>query len=294
MEHYRLISAILRGPFLIEQSYAATFIPGIIKMLNHQPVSFYGSEPGADFIDTIVEENKKANSDFVLSPKGDMWRVAESSDDIEPGSVHVMRLSGAVMKDDWCGVPGTRTLRNQLIEAHDHPNIIGSVFSTDTGGGHVDGTFELADAIAASSKPTVGFVDGMSCSAGYAFMSQCKEIFLAHKTSEVGSIGTAISFWDYTEMDKKDGIKLIYINSTTSPDKNQDYFQALQGKFEPIQEDLDYLNEIFQSSVLAGRPKIKKTAITGKTYRGTNAIKLGMADSIGSLNDAINRVAEIA
>lgn len=263
-------------------------------MLNHEPVSFYGGEPGADFIDHIVEENRKANADFVLSPKGDVWEVARDVDSITPGSVHVMRLSGAVMKDDWCGVPGTRTLRNQLAQAHENPNIIGSVFSTETGGGQVDGTFELVDQIAARSKPIVGFVDYISCSAGYAFMAPCDEIILSHDTSEVGSVGTALSFYDYTQRYEELGIKLRYINATTSPDKNQDYFEALKDNYGPIQEDLDYLNEIFQSSVRAGRPKIKEEAITGKTFRGNKAISLGMADSIGTLNDAINRVAELA
>ncbi len=294
MKHYRLISAILRGPFLIEEKYAQTFLPSVFRMLNHEKVDFYSPEPGADFIDDMVDENKKANADFVLSPVGDRWVSANTEEEIRPGSVHVLRLSGAVMKDDWCGVPGTATLRELLISGQENPNIIGTVFSTDTGGGHVDGTFELSDDIAAAEKPVVGYVNGMSCSAGYAFMSSCKEIVLCHKTAMVGSIGTAISFWDMTKYYSDKGIKLVYINASTSPDKNQDYFEALKENFAPMQEDLDYLNEIFQSSVKAGRPKIKKEAITGKCFRGQQAISLGMADSIGSIVDAVERVTQLA
>lgn len=293
--HYRLITAILRGPFLIEERYAHTFLPSVFKMLNHEPVSFYGdAEPSADYFDHIVEENKRANADFVLSPDGDRWATVGEADEIRPGSVHVMRLSGAVMKDDWCGVPGTRTLSNQLVEGQAHPNIIGSVLVTDTGGGSVDGTFEFVDLIAKTEKPVVGFVDGMSCSAGYAMMSVCNEIMLCHDTAEVGSIGTCISFWNYTKMLEEEGIKLVYVNAPSSPDKNQDYFQALEDNFKPLEEDLEYLNQIFKASVREGRPGIKEEAITGKCFRGKKAIELGMADSIGSLNDAINRVQELA
>jgi len=263
-------------------------------MLNHEKVDFYAPEPEAGMYGSIVEENRKANADFILVPRGNRWETAASPEEIVPGSVHVIRQSGAVMKDDWCGVPGTTTLRELLVSGQENPNIIGTIFSTDTGGGHVDGTFELVDDIAAAEKPVVGFVNGMSCSAGYAMMSRCNEIVLCHKTAEVGSIGTAVSFWDFTKRYADKGIKMVYINATTSPDKNQDYFEALKDNFAPIQEDLDYLNEVFQSSVTAGRPKISKEAITGKTYRGTKAIALGMADSIGSIADALERVVELA
>jgi protease-4 len=280
---------------LIEEGYAKTFLPSVFRMLNHEPVSFYAdAKPSADLREDIKEENKKANADFVLAPQGDRWAMVDQDQEIPAGSVHVMRLSGAVMKDDWCGVPGTRTLNQQFQEGQANPNIIGTVFSTDTGGGHVDGTFEFVDSLAAAEKPIVGFVDGMSCSAGYAMMSRCKEIVLCHDTAMVGSIGTAISFWNMTKRLEERGIKLVYINATTSPDKNQDYFQALEDNFAPMQEDLDYLNEIFQSSVKAGRPGIKDEAITGKCFRGKKAMSLGMADSIGTLSDAVNRVEELA
>lgn len=293
--HYRLISSILRGPFLIEQGYASTFIPSVFRMLNHEPVNFYADrEPKADFVDEMVAENAKANADFILTPAGDEWRAVSDGCDVLPGSVHVIRLSGAVMKDDWCGVPGTRTLSSQFQQGQADPNIIGTVFITDTGGGHVDGTFEFVDVLAAAEKPTVGFVDGMSCSAGYAMMSRCNEIMLCHDTASVGSVGTAISFYDFTEMNKEMGIELIYINSDSSPDKSQDYFEALKKNFGPMKEDLNYLNDIFKNSVKAGRPGIKDEAITGNCFRGNKAISLGMADSIGTLNDAVNRVEELA
>jgi protease-4 len=264
-------------------------------MLNHEKVDFYGDrETKSDFIDDWVAENAKANAQFILKPNGDSWELLAEGEEIPPGSIHVMKFSGAVMKDDWCGVPGTESLQERFITGQSHPNIIGTVFSTDTGGGHVDGTFEYVDVIAAAEKPVVGYVNGMSCSAGYAMMSRCTEIMLCHQTAMVGSIGTAVSFYNFTERYKKKGIELIYINAESSPDKNQDYFEALAGNIKPMQEDLNYLNEIFQTSVKAGRPGIKKEAITGKCYRGQQAISLGMADSIGTLSDAVNRVEELA
>ena len=292
MKNYRLVTAILGSAFLIDEKFAHSFLPGVFRMMNHEEAKFYG-DPTSGLFDSIIEENRAANRDFVLSPQGNSWVEAQSLDDIAPGSIHVLRLHGAVMKDDWCGVPGSKTIKEQLAQSKLNPNIIGAVFSTDTGGGQVDGTFELADEIAAYGKPIIGYVDGRSCSAGYAFMSRCTEIMLSHKTTEVGSIGTAVSFWDTTKADEMDGYKLVYINSTTSPDKNQDYFKALEGKFELMQEDLDYLNEIFQTSVKAGRPGIAAEAITGKCFRGDKAIGYKMADSYGTLNDAINRVQEL-
>lgn len=286
-----LINALARGYFLIDQRYADRFLPFVADIFQGKPTAF--------FTDEEREENARANAGFILTPQGNQFRKSTDTDsEPDPGSIYVAQLRGPVMKDDFCGIPGTATIRQNLKVALQHPNIASAIFITDTGGGAVDGTFELADEITAlqesTGKAVIGFVDGMSCSAGYAIMAACSEIIASHRTAEVGSIGVCTSFHDQRERLKTMGVAEHYINASTSPDKNQDFLEARDGKYDKVQNRLDQLHSIFRETVIAGRPDVAESSMTGKVYLAEEALQLNLIDAIGTLEDAVNRAHELA
>lgn len=227
---------------------------------------------------------------------------------VQENSVLIIPICGTIMKDDYCGEPGTDTLSEWFKCALDSPNIVGIVLKINSGGGSVEGTGEFADLIKASSKPVVAYTDGIMASAAYWLGCSADEIFASHKTVEIGSIGTAISFYDNRKAMESYGYKQIYINADTSPDKNQDYFKALDGDFSGIKLNiLNPTNDIFMQAVQDNRDgKLKKVKtvvdgttyfepLTGKMYLAETAIEeYGLIDKIGSLQDAVDRVLELA
>jgi protease IV len=289
MSKIKLISAITRGKWLIDEQYAAGFMPIVADFLKGKPVAWFDDEEDAHYSPAC----------YILEPAGDSFIRKEFSEIIkEPGAVAILSLDGPVMKEDWCGSIGTASLRRHLRIAAATPNIASIVFIGNSGGGSVDGTFELADEIneVQAIKPVIGFIDGRSCSAMYAIHSACTAIYACHRTAEVGSIGVCVELRDYREYMLKQGIKEIYINAETSPDKNQDFIQARDGKVELMQKNsLVPLHAIFKETVKRGRGERLKSddTLTGTVYLAELAIENGIIDGILSFEDCVNEAYEL-
>lgn len=76
------------------------------------------------------------------------------------------------------------------------------------------------------------------------------------------------------------------IRPEESADKNQEYLDALEGNYEKIQAKLSVLAQKFQNGVKLARPNVDDSALSGKTYFAEEAIQLGLADEMGSLEAA--------
>lgn len=298
-----LLATIVRSKWLIDPRYAEGYLPLIAQLIKGEPVNFhpvtFHGKPGAFRGDEIKDSNEKKHAVYTLAPKNGTFYRNDLPDAVEPGSIAVLRLCGVVMKeDDFCGIPGTQTLRGNYNALIAHENVIGTVMHIDSPGGQVDGTFEFSDAIAAgvaAGKPHVTYIDGLCASAGYAIACPSSEIYASHATAEIGSIGTRISFYDYSKALEEMGVKLHYINADTSPDKSQDYLQALGGNYKPIKEHiLNPTNDIFLDTVKAARPGVSKDALTGNVFLSRKAQELGLIDGIGTFEQVVNRCYELA
>lgn len=295
----KVANAICRGLWLLEPRTANALLPIAVKFMKGEPVEFFDqneSEPPF-----LFSQTKGAFSFFDDDADSDLL--------IEQNSVLIIPVNGTIMKDDYCGEPGTDTLSQWFQAAMQNPNILGVVLKINSGGGSVQGTGEFADAIKNAIKPVVTWCDGIMASAAYWIGSSAIEVFASHATTEYGSIGTAINFYDFRKMMEKDGVSEIYINADSSPDKNQDYFNALDGDTSSIKNNiLNPTNEIFMEAVKDNRAgklkvinKIKEGSgislnepLTGKMYLAKTAIENGLIDKIGSLEDAVMRVVELS
>ena len=294
MKLNKLASAISRGLWLIEPRTAAGLLPFAVKFLNGEALSFF--------------EQNEAEMPMMYSA-GNYISASDDAfyDTIQSNSVLVIPINGPIMKEDFCWEPGTDTMSEWLKCAMDNPNIVGVVLKINSGGGTVEGTGEFADLVKAASKPIIAYTDGTMASAAYWIGCSTREIFASHKTVEIGSIGTAIDMYDNREALAKMGYKRIYINADSSPDKNMDYFNALDNDTTGLKVNiLNPTNDIFMTAVKDNREgKLKlltkapegKTVnepITGKMYLAEAAIEIGLIDKIGSLQDAVDRVLELA
>ncbi|OIN55426.1 S49 family peptidase, partial [Arsenicibacter rosenii] len=187
---------------------------------------------------------------------------------------------------------GSEDIAGWIMEANNDPAISAIVLEINSGGGQVDGTQLLGEVVRASQKPVVAWVAGMAASAAYWVASQAREIVMeSETTSEVGSIGVIAMHVDATKALEQEGYKVTIVRSDGSADK------ALFNSFEPLSEavindtkaSLNLIRQTFEKTVKAGRPGISADVFTGKMYAGKDAIRLGMADRIGYLGDAVRR-----
>lgn len=285
-----LISALARGYWLVESRYADRYLPLVADILQ--------GKPSAGFAEDEKNENAALNAGYTLYEEGGVYHKLSEEEEPQPESIYVVSVRGAVMKEDYCGIPGTATVRQKLRIALQQDNIKSAILIVDSGGGSVDGTLELAEDIrdiqAATGKKVIGFVDGIACSAGYWMLAPCAEIIASSRTAEVGSIGVCTTIRDYREALTQMGVKEHYINATTSPDKNQEYLKARDGKPEMLQARLDKIHAIFKQTVTEGRADISSDALTGKVFMAEEAVEKNLIDAIGSLEMAVRRADKIA
>ncbi|WP_342644618.1 S49 family peptidase [Mucilaginibacter sp. CSA2-8R] len=294
MKLNKLASAISRGVWLMEPRTAHGLVPLALRFLHQEggpapapPLEMPVAHHNGQITETTIEDN--------------IWSG------VQPGSVAVIPVSGALMKDDYCGSPGTDTLSAWVKQAGQSGRVEAIVLKINSGGGSVAGTGEFAEVIKQSSIPVLAYCDGLMASAAYWIGSACSEIYASHQTVEVGSIGTMISFMDDSEALQKQGYKEHVINADTSPDKNQDYFAALAGSYSRIKVNiLNPTNDIFMNAVKANRAgKLKLTNVktdgvlcqeplTGKVYLAQTAIGNGLIDGIATLDAVIDRALQLA
>jgi signal peptide peptidase SppA len=181
-------------------------------------------------------------------------------------------------------------LLKTFSEALKDDSIKAILLNVDSPGGQITGINEFSNAIynARGTKPIYAYVNGMAASAAYWIASAADKV-ICDATARVGSIGVVAAWRDYSEADKRAGIKDYEFVSSQSPNKRVDY-STEKGKA-VLQKELDALAEVFISTVARNRNVSEKTVIEkfgeGGLIIASEAEKHRACDSIGSLTSAI-------
>jgi protease-4 len=210
------------------------------------------------------------------------------------GSVAIVDMIGPIMKyGDWWSYGGIE-IANALRAADRNPNIIGTVFNVDSPGGAVSAVSPFAEFGKTKTKPVVGLGDQVG-SLGYWAMCAVSDYKMADNniSASFGSVGIVMSYIDTRKYLESLGYVFHDVYANESEHKNEAWSLMLQGKYEMIKEEhLSPLAKRFQADVRASCPNLKEEigVLTGKTFGADDALKYGMIDSIGSLDQAINRL----
>ncbi len=211
-----------------------------------------------------------------------------------------MQIVGGITKYGGLCAHGTRDYGQMLSQINAMPDYIGTVFISDTPGGSVDGTPEFSALVKNSTKPTVTYIDGMLCSAGYWYGSQTNAIIANQNNYNIiGSIGALCMIVNQSEALEKEGLKVEIIRAAQSVDKARlnSIEEAPEESITALKNELFQITEDFIACVKQGRgDKLAKDAdvFTGKTYSTDEAIANGLIDAKGTLQDAIAKVVELS
>ena len=255
----------------------------------------------APIVNVNVGEMKEPKVEFVAgtnnySPVELSW-LGISTNQEKSGLVAVIPVQGSLSPFWSWGGTNTEWLSRQIDICLGNDAVSCIVLKVMSGGGTVAGTLAVAGtvAMANSKKPVLSYVTGLAASAAYWIAAQSSEIFLESAVSSaVGSIGVMAVYMSEAKHNEQEGYDYRVLRSKGSEDKN------LFHPAEPINEEamkeeqgvLDAMRIEFLSSVQASRPQVGDPG--GKLYYGKNAIRIGLADSIGSLSDTIKRADYLA
>lgn len=219
--------------------------------------------------------------------------------------VAVMPIVGTLTKNGEMCSYGMRDYQNVLARLDSNPNVAAIVLHFNNApGGTADGTPEFASAISSLTKTSIGFADGMVASAAYYAISQTDHIMANKMTpTELGSIGSL-----YVHQNISKQVELGLMPDLTIIRAPQSTEKALINPIEPltdelrasVEAELKDITEMFIGDVKAGRgDKISAEAKAAGIFKGVmfstdDSIKYGLADSKGSLQQAINKAGEMA
>ncbi len=217
-----------------------------------------------------------------------------SAASVTQDSVVVIPLSGTIQYDNtFCSPEGFKA---QLDAAEKNNHVKAVVLRVDSGGGVATAGEEMTAYLKNFSKPVVVSSASINASAAYEISSQADYIVTA-KTTTIGSIGTAMQVTDLSGLYEKLGIKIDTITSADSKDSSYGNRPLTDQERAYYQAMVDQINATFVESVANGRSMSidqVKTLATGLPFTGITAVENGLADKIGTLDDAVAKAAELA
>lgn len=264
---------LFNQPLAIDKGYLLSLIPNLF--LAFQNKEFLSAEKIVDLANKKIE----AQANF----------ASENGMNTFPA---VVEISGPIIKHSQGYYLGTQDIIGIAKKLDAHERVSGIVFNIDSGGGMVSGTSELSDTIKNLSKPTIAFTNGLMCSAAFDIASGADYRMASPYADMIGSIGTMLSYQDYSKMFEKWGATIYEVYAPQSTEKNKEWRELEAGNEKVYEEILHELNELFTSRMkenLAKTIQDDQLVFKGKTYNPQKALEVGLINEIGTLEQALSK-----
>lgn len=244
----------------------------------------------------IYERKIEEQTPYFLNSEEEFAPVAGIAlSEAPPGSIAVVPMIGTMFAEDGLCTRGINHTCSAIARAADHPNIVGTMLRTNSGGGEVTAAQRLANQMKDSRKrkPILQFIDGVSASGAVFAGVESDYIMAGGETASTGSVGVVIQLDKYVVEYLKENVLSIYSN--LSEDKHDFMKALLDGDFASIRRrHLDPIARQFQQNIQARMPKVKEEALTGFMYFAKDAKKMGLIDGIGTMQDAAARLIHLS
>ncbi|MCL9820399.1 signal peptide peptidase SppA [Helicobacter sp. 14348-15] len=178
----------------------------------------------------------------------------------------------------------------ELSKLENNPNIKGVLLVIDSPGGTIPPSVEISEAVKRirSKKPIVVYAQGSMASGSYLAGVWADRI-IANKGALVGSIGVILNGVDVSELAEKLGIKTQILKAGIYKEAGTFMRPWNKQEEEMLKGLIKEQYEMFVSEVVAARNlEITKEGdfAQGRVFSASNALKLGLVDSIGSIYEA--------
>ena len=218
----------------------------------------------------------------------------DSSDEIA-----IIYAQGEIMSGEGdVNVIGEGSMRRSLQQARKNKNVKAIVLRIDSPGGSaltsdlIWREIELTKKV----KPVVVSMGNYAASGGYYIACNANTIF-AEANTITGSIGVFGILPNFTPLATKIGINTEQVK-THQNSANYSPFVPIDEKFKAVTlEGVEHIYKTFVTHVAEGRKMTfaqVDSIAQGRVWTGAEAIKIGLVDKIGGLNDAIKQAASLA
>lgn len=216
-----------------------------------------------------------------------------------PDEIAIIYAQGDIESGEGdVNVIGEGSMRRSIIEARDNEDVKAIVLRIDSPGGSaltsdlIWREIELAKKV----KPVVVSMGNYAASGGYYIACNASKIFAENNTI-TGSIGVFGILPNFSGLSTKMGIYSEQVNTHQNAG-NYNPFSPIDEKFKAVTlEGVEKVYSTFVSHVAKGRKMTfaQVDAIAqGRVWTGSEALKLGLVDKIGGLDDAITEAARLS
>lgn len=188
----------------------------------------------------------------------------------------------------------------QLERAAKDSAVKAVVLRINSPGGTVTGSdamYEIARRFREESdKPVVASIQEVGASGGY-YVSLAADEIVSQPTSVVGSIGVIFNTFEFSGAMAMLGVRAEAIKSGELKDMASPFHELSPREREVMQTLVNEYFDRFRSLVAArrGLDSERLAAVTdGRVFSGQQGLNVGLVDRLGTLDDAIDRAAELA
>lgn len=289
------------------------------ELLNTYVDSLYSFNPNSaiqhNLVDKIVHEAEYKNAiaqRLNLSTNEDDWQETLSkhtislneyskSQKVESGKdkIAVLYASGTILQGNGYSGIQSEVYKNTIRELANDESIKAVVLRVNSPGGSADAAEEILYELRQlrSRKPIVVSFGDVAASGGYYIAMEADAIYASPNTI-TGSIGVLGMIPNFKTMANNIGVTTDYVNTN----KNSNF---LRSAFQPLSETgtetmtnmTENVYNVFVNHVMNGRNMTYEQVDEiggGRIWSGTQALKLGLIDYLGTLEDAIQAAAEKA
>lgn len=218
-----------------------------------------------------------------------------ASYDVTPEGIAIIPVFGTLVRrtvglEAQSGLTSYASLGQQLAEAVADPKVRAILLDVDSPGGEAGGVFDLADQIFAArkAKPIWAVANEEAFSAAYAIAAAASKVYVS-RTGGVGSIGVIAVHLDQSQAEADAGLKYTAIYAGARKNDLSPHEPLSDPARATLQTEVDRVYEMFVATVARARglaPDAVKATEAGLFF-GADAIAAGLADKLGTFDDAL-------
>ncbi|MCP4375111.1 MAG: signal peptide peptidase SppA [bacterium] len=213
--------------------------------------------------------------------------------------IAIVDLNGVIFNDRDSGFLGegenpVSLLIEKIDKAQDDSNVRALVLRINSPGGGVTASDIMYHRVmqykAATGNPVIAILADVAASGGY-YIACAADTIVAHQTSITGSIGVIVQTISFAGTMEKLGVTAQAVTSGKMKDMGSPLKPLDKDDAKVLQGIVDEFYAKFVAVVDAGRPKLNidqvKKLADGRVYTGGEALKNGLVDSVGYMDDAV-------
>ncbi len=185
----------------------------------------------------------------------------------------------------------TKAFRRALKD----PDVGSIVIDVDSPGGLSDLVDELSHEIyqARGQKPVTAVANTLAASAAYWIATAADELVVT-PSGLVGSVGVYAIHEDFSAMLEREGVKVSLIRAGDFKAEGNPWEPLTEEARANIQQRVDEVYDMFVGAVARNRGVTRRQVLDtygqGRVIGAKEAVKLGMADRVATLDDTVARV----